>query len=521
MRKGTKMTSQTSDVGPSSNVLLREFLSVIEPVDLLGVLQYDLGDALLKYREPKQDDEETIETDVNPLKVPRALYIVAVCTQLSYLIVLHGWGIAQKHGFLYLFNGFYWLRVVEDEFKKFLSTAAKYMGYYSPADAATPQFANAALKQFVLLADIPERSQDTTKALINLKNGTFDVEKQELREHRAEDFLTYCLDYNYNPNAQAPIFLKYLNRVLPNPSDQAVLQEFHGYIFTPLKLEKALILYGSGSNGKSVQFEITTALLGKHNIATKTLGDIMNGDMGNDVLGKLQNKLLNYGSEIRAKQVDADLLKRLISGEPVTYREKYKGSYDLENTCRFIFNANQLPQAAELTEAFFRRFLIIPYMEFIDDNEKDPELHCKIISNELPGILNWVISGTERLLVQKRFSYSESAHHTMIQYKHDSNVVSLFKEEYQLESSMHHKTPNAVLYQNFKLFCKEHGERSLSQKQFSQELKNLGFEAYRTSKERGFKVKVMQIPSHIKQLPRPEEKKTPNQKSWVQKLLKK
>ncbi len=56
--------------------------------------------------------------------------------------------------------------------------------------------------------------------------------------------------------------------------------EYIGWIFTPLKLEKVLFLYGSGKNGKSVFVDIVEALLGKENISHESLSDMCgeNGD---------------------------------------------------------------------------------------------------------------------------------------------------------------------------------------------------------------------------------------------------
>ena len=76
------------------------------------------------------------------------------------------------------------------------------------------------------------------------------------------------------------MFMKYLDRVLLDEDAQKVLAEYIGWIFTPLKLEKCLFLYGSGKNGKSVFVDIVEALLGKENISHESLSDMCgeNGD---------------------------------------------------------------------------------------------------------------------------------------------------------------------------------------------------------------------------------------------------
>ena len=111
-----------------------------------------------------------------------------------------------------------------------------------------------------------------------MKNGTFEVgiEKTILRPFDRSDFITYQLPFEYDPTAKAPLFDNYINRVLPDETSRLVLAEYLGYVFVKhgsrsLKEEKALILYGTGANGKSVFFEIVSALLGDQNTSNYSL----------------------------------------------------------------------------------------------------------------------------------------------------------------------------------------------------------------------------------------------------------
>lgn len=53
-----------------------------------------------------------------------------------------------------------------------------------------------------------------------------------------------------------------IQQQLPEKELQDILAEFTGYVFTKrLKLEKALLLYRTGANGKSVYFDVMNALL--------------------------------------------------------------------------------------------------------------------------------------------------------------------------------------------------------------------------------------------------------------------
>jgi putative DNA primase/helicase len=95
-----------------------------------------------------------------------------------------------------------------------------------------------------------------------------------------------------------------------------VLAEYLGYVFVKhgsrsLKEEKALILYGTGANGKSVFFEIVSALLGDQNTCNYSLQSLT--DSSGYYRAKLANKLVNYGSEINGR-LESSLFKQMVSG---------------------------------------------------------------------------------------------------------------------------------------------------------------------------------------------------------------
>src|SRR5690606_24227191 len=110
-----------------------------------------------------------------------------------------------------------------------------------------------------------------------------------------------------------------------DPERQRVLAEYLGFVFikhgsNALKEEKALILYGTGANGKSVFFEVVNALLGTDNVSSCSLQSLTN-DNGY-FRAKLANKLVNYASEINGN-LEASIFKQLVSGEPVEARLPY------------------------------------------------------------------------------------------------------------------------------------------------------------------------------------------------------
>ena len=57
---------------------------------------------------------------------------------------------------------------------------------------------------------------------------------------------------------------------------------------------------------------------------------------------------------------------------------------------------SELPRANDISNGFYRRFLIVPFNVQIPESRINPNLAQEIISNELTGIMNWVLEGKER-----------------------------------------------------------------------------------------------------------------------------
>ena len=263
--------------------------------------------------------------------------------------------------------------------------------------------------------------------------------------------------------------------MLPDIERQNVLAEFIGFVFIKhnsnrLKEEKALILYGTGANGKSVFFEVISALLGDENISNYSLQSLTNEN--GYFRAKLANKLVNYASEINGK-LESSIFKQLVSGEPVEAHLPYGEPFTLKQYAKLIFNCNELPKEVEQTNAYFRRFLIIPFDVTIPPEKQDKNLHNKIIEKELSGVFNWVLEGLNRLLAQKGFSNCSAAEEAVADYKKQSDSVKMFIDENNYTISPNEYTLIKEIYPRYRQYCSEDGYRPVSKVNFSKRLKNL------------------------------------------------
>jgi putative DNA primase/helicase len=475
---------------PHKEILLR-LLEKIEPVDFREIafpewqqLQQEVQDlesqltgedGSFQNNEEVREQLKALQKRIDKQKLKLQHYLIISIEQVLQLARQNQWGICRQHDFIYLYNGTYWSMLDVDDLKTFLGNSAEKMGVQK-YQARFYVFREHLFKQFLHAAHLPAPQRPEDIVLVNLQNGTFEIGPQgnHLRPFSREDFITYQLPFPYDLNAIAPRFKRYLDQVLPDIERQHVLAEYLGYVFiTPgtLKLEKTLLLYGSGANGKSVFFEIVTALLGKQNISGYNLQSLTN-ESGYQ-RAKLADILVNYASEINGN-MDTAIFKQLVSGEPVEARLPYGQPFMLTHYAKFIFNCNELPRDVEHTNAYFRRFLIIPFDVIIPEDQQDKTLAHTIVQQELSGVFNWVLEGLNRLLKQKKFTDCEAVRQQVEQYKKQSDSVWLFMEERGYIPTPGHYRPVKELYQDYRVFCSDDGGRAVKRINFTKRLEAAG-----------------------------------------------
>lgn len=384
-------------------------------------------------------------------------------------------GLCRNLEFVYAYNGEFWQLIDRDQLESFLGAAAQRLGV-KRITALDYKFKKDLHHQFLTDAYLPKPVGKTSAVLINLKNGTFEIEgdKAELRDFSREDFLTYQLPFEFDELAECPKWQTFLDDVLPDRSKQLVLAEYFGYVFVrSLKLEKTLILFGTGANGKSVVFDVLNAMLGSENVTHYSLESLCH-EYFRAMIG---NSLLNYSSDI-SNRVQADKFKLLTSGEPIEARLPYGKPFMLTDYARLAFNCNGLPKDVEHSPAYFRRFIILHFDQFVEESRRNPNLAKEIIGSELSGILNWVLNGLRRLIDQKGFTECNAAQQILETYMRESDSVAMFLVEEHYQASTTSSLKVKVIYAEYKDYCRDNNYRALGRNNFTKRLEANGIPRY-------------------------------------------
>ena len=384
---------------------------------------------------------------------------------------------------LYVYNGEYWIRVTEDLIKSFLHKGMKNMGIPDGYNACV-KFTKSVYEQLIE-SGFYEKMVKSEVTYLNLLNGTLKIAKDgiELIPFNPKHFLIHQLNFKYDKKAVNQVWLDFLNMILPDKDTQKTLQQAIGYLFIrDLKLEKAIFLFGTGSNGKSVVFEVIKGILAPDMMSNYSLSHLTN-HLGYQV-ADLNNKLINYGTDISMKNVDIAIFKQLVSGEPIGTRQIREKAFTMINYAKLIFNVNKLDDAdTENTHGFFRRMVFIPFEVTIADKLQDKNLHKKLLEDK-SGILNWIIEGIEEVIKNEEIYLSKKCENFLDDFKKESSPIQIFLDDSGLISTQDETSILSFqqVYEMYREFCKKQGERPVAQRNFNADLKKLGFERKRTKK---------------------------------------
>lgn len=307
------------------------------------------------------------------------------------------------------------------------------------------------------------------------KNGVLDTEDMVLYPHSPE-YMTNIVfaDLDFNPDADCPIFKKVVNDALDKDTAN-VLQEMCGYLLFPdSRHEKIGVLVGEGRNGKSVILNMISYALGEENVTHFGLQQITDasGVFIANMVGKLANICHDSGNLIKVG--NEGILKQYASGEPIMAKILYQQPTITTNYPHSIIAVNALPVSADVSDGYFRRFLIIDFPHQIPLNKVDRQLFAKM-KPERMGVLLWIIEGMKRLLSESDFSESKAVVDIKKQYRKDNNIVATFLDEFEFRPS---KTETRALNEIFRMFdrwAKENNYKPMSNRTFAARLRGLKF----------------------------------------------
>ena len=306
--------------------------------------------------------------------------------------------------------------------------------------------------------------------IVATANGLLNVGTRELLSHDPTFFNATSVPFDYDPGAPPPVRWGRFLRELwgEDTASISVLAEWFGYVISGrLDLHKILLLVGPTRAGKGVVARTLGHLVGRENVAGPTLHSL-NGEFG---LQPLLGKSLAVVSDARMNGRAHVVVERLlsISGEDtLTVNIKMREQWSGKLPCRLMLCSNELPQLGDASMAVAGRFvplLLTQTWYGREDLALEDELR-----EELPGILNFALTGLEQLTGNGKFTRSPGADDAIQTLQDLASPVAAFVRDCCVKGP-DERVPKDELYATWRAWTEDSGHTKTSQSTFGRDLR--------------------------------------------------
>lgn len=297
--------------------------------------------------------------------------------------------------------------------------------------------------------------------LIGCKNGVYNIKTDEFIEYNKEMFLQHKINADYNKDAKCNAVDKMLNKITCNNKEIRILiEEMIGYcLYRNCRYQKVFLLRGFGKNGKSTLIEAIQNLLGEENYSALSLNNLQDKFK----VAELQDKLANICDDLSNAYIkETEDFKKLATGGEMTMERKNQQPFKYKNYAKLIMSANEIPNSADKTEGYYRRFVIIPLDAKISntDDDFDPNISDKLATEEAKSyLLNLAINGLKRLLNRGYFADIKETKEEIETYKADNDPIVAFVNDYTL-NKIHNKLTDNIFTDFCEWYKKENNKFS-------------------------------------------------------------
>lgn len=200
------------------------------------------------------------------------------------------------------------------------------------------------------------------------------------------------------PNAAmpTPLWDQFLKTTFQsNAPLERYMQRLAGLMFIGEVLEHILpFAHGPGGNGKGVFAEVLSSIAGDYATSAPQGFLVVGRDKHETELAKLQGRRIVIASEINENtKFDEAKMKALTGGDTITARFMRQDFFDFTPSHTFLLLGNSQPKVETGGDSVWRRLRLIPFTHSVTDEERIENLQQRLVDEEGPGILAWIIAG--------------------------------------------------------------------------------------------------------------------------------
>lgn len=330
--------------------------------------------------------------------------------------------------------------------------------------------------------------------LLNCPNGTVDLRTGLLRAHDRLDFLTKLCPTEFDSAADTAAYLNFLALVFTGRTEvMEYVRRLSGYLATGETCDHSFhVYYGSGANGKSVELNLLTAVLGEgeyaHTAAPELLVNMGGDRHPTERVGLRGARLVVCAESGEDGQLDEAKLKALTSDDLVTARGMRQDFHFFQPTHKLILATNHRPKVRGTDNGIWRRLRLVPFEArfwteadkvadpsgtFEEQFRADPGLLDRLRSESAKGVLADMVAHAVAFYRNgRRLTPPAAVSQATAEYRKAEDVIGQFLEA-RVRSAPDGRVPSATLYAAFRAWWATEGhcaERIPSVTKFGREV---------------------------------------------------
>ena len=319
---------------------------------------------------------------------------------------------------------------------------------------------------------------DADSYLIGVQNGVVDLKSGKLLPPDPSRLITKRANVHFDPEAECPLYEKFLKEAVPDDAERAFLIRFSGYCLSGEVSEQVLLfLLGTGANGKTVWIETMKAILGDYadKIQTEMLMQhFRNTQAASPDLVQLQGRRFIYANETtEGRFLDDARVKDLTGGDTITGRLPYaKAAISFAPTHKLVIAGNHAPIVTDDSDGLWRRMILMKFTQKFEGDACDRDLPVKL-RTEAAGIFNLWLKGFAEWH-KHGLMIPPSLRNATNVYRSEQDLLEQFVGEECVVGATESCSNNDLKRRYFS-WCEDNNTKPLSGHRFSRKLTERGY----------------------------------------------
>lgn len=317
---------------------------------------------------------------------------------------------------------------------------------------------------------------DKNRQLLNVLNGTIDLETGTLKPHSKKNYITKMIPVMYDPDAKSEKFKNFLENTFRDDDLVKYVRRLFGYCVSGETREQVIHFFlGNGANGKSTLLSLILYILCDYGemIPSKALVGVERTGAASPEIAGLPHKRLVCCSELNCFDVlNEGKIKVMSSGELLAARQLYSKAFTFEPEFKCIIDTNYLPEIIGTDNGIWRRICVVPFNFTISKDKINKNL-LNELKQAKKAVLAWLVKGAVEYY-KNGLGTCKAVEKATKSYRKSQDTLGSFIEACVKEKNGS-EVRARVLYEAYIDYCNDNLLNSMSETKFGKDFSSLGF----------------------------------------------